>query len=52
MIVTFENDAEATFTELLDDLVAIREMLIEATQVFVRVGIETIVRLVVEHAHL
>jgi hypothetical protein len=52
VIVAFEDDAEATFAELLDKFVSIAQMLIEATQVLVRVRIEAVVRLIVEYTHL
>ena len=52
MIVAFEHYAKATFTKLLYNFIAICKMLIETTEVLVRVGIETVVCLIVEHAHL
>ena len=51
VIVTFEHDAEAAFTKLLDDLVAVRQVLVETTEVFVRVRVEAIVCLFIEDAH-
>jgi len=52
VVVAFKDNAEASFSQFLYDFVSIAEVLVDARDIFVTVGVKSIIGLLVKYPHL
>ena len=51
VIVTLKYNTETAFADFLDDFVSVSQMLIDLAEVFVRIGIKTVIGCLIENSN-